>query len=444
MAKKKTATTLKPAEVSEIVESLDTQFTEAPTSQDVAQALMFFDPAMITVGDNTRLKLKQSRVDLLAEDIRERGKVLEPVGVEEMVGGGFELIYGKYRHAAVTKLNADGVDIQLPAIVYAGLDTVERLKMQVSENLKREDLSLVDKALAMKALLDKGQSKVQVRNFFSAAGGRKGNAIQPMSNVYVNDHLFILTLPKSLQDKIDDGIIPISTVKRLIHVKPELRESVVKQAEATRAAELEAEEKAEDKYVKSANKEMEAEEKAEAKVKELAGYKKEAADLVVIGKQLDKAIKDINLTHSLKFTAAEAAKWQSDMKEATQAKIMNDKAWKKASNNYAKLKEKLDAAKEPKEVPAPKVKTSIGPAALDKAIAEVTGTKAPDRLKMSELVSELGEMRKIGHDSPAFLKVLDAFSALIEGTSTTKEAAHDIAAVLEVVLSSKPVSRRKK
>lgn len=414
-----------------------------PTSAETTQVVMFMDPAMITVTGNTRLKLKQEGVDTLAEDIRSLGKVLEPVGVEEMAAGGFELIYGKYRHAAVTKLNADGLDIQLPVIVYANLDPVDRLRMQVSENVKRESLSLVDKALAMKALLDKGLSKVEVRHIFASAGGRKGNAVQDMSNVYLNDHLAILTFSKSLQDKIDDGIIPISSVKKLLKLEPSQREAVVKSIEVSRAAELEKEENEEDKFIRRANAEMEAEEAEKEEIKRLADAKVAIQELIVAGKEFDKNIKTVSLKHDLKFDSAQAAAWQKEIKEATDLKIANEKSYKKATKTYAALKMKADRAKEPKAAVAKPVKTSIGPVEMQKAIVEVTGAALSTKLKMSELESELKEMRKIGADSPAFIKILDAFSKLITGELTPKEAASDIADVIDVVLS-KPISRRKK
>lgn len=440
MAKKKTAPA--PSTAAETSFVLD-----APSAADTAQVPMFFDPDMITLTDNTRLKLKPARVAQLADDIREIGKVLEPVGVEEMAGGGFELIYGKYRHAAVKQLNTEGVDLQLPAIVYANLDPVKRLRMQVSENLVRESLSLVDKALSMKALLDKGLSKVEVRHIFASAGGRKGNAVQDMSNVHLNNHLAILDFSKSIQEKIDDGVLGIAAVAKLLKVEPGLRESVVKQAEAARQAELDAEEKAEDRYIKSENARAEIEEKKEAEAKRLTDLKAEIAGLIVAGKEAEKAIKAVNAKHSLKATKEEAAAWMQEMKEATEANIANQKVYKLKSNELAKLKAKLSKAENVTEdapKPKPNGKTSIGPAAIEAAAEKVTGAPATRKLKVSELEVELKEMRKLGGDSPAFVKVVDVFSKLITGELTTKEAASDIADVLEVVLSVKPVSRRKK
>ncbi len=430
-------------EMSSTPEQLDVE--RVPTSADLKQVVQF-DPAMITVGDNTRLKLKQSRVDALAASILEVG-VLEPVGVEEMPDGSFSLIYGRYRYHAVAKLNADGhPDITLPGIVHANLDPVTRLKMQVSENLERETLSLVDKALAMKAYLDQGLSKVEVRSIFASAGGRKGNAVQPMSNVYLNDHLGILTFSKTLQDKIDEGILGMAAVKKLLKVEPSQRDAVVKSIEASRAIEAAKDERDEDRFVKAENARMEAEEKEESEAKALIDKKAEVDGLFKLGKELDKAIKTTNLKHSLKFNKDEAAAWQQEMKDATTAKMENDKAYKKATGTLAKMKEKASKAKEEKPEPTPKPtpapKTSISGAELDKAVQEVTGETSFKKLKVSELEAELKDMRKIGGDSPAFVKIIDAFSKLITGELTTKEAANDIAEVIEVVLPVKPVSRR--
>lgn len=450
MAKKKSAPAVKPETAvltGEDPGQPETVVADAPTAAEVAQPLMYFDPAMITVGSNTRLKLKPTKIASLAADIREVGRVLEPVGVEEMASSGFELIYGRYRHAAVEMLNKDGYDIQLPAIVYADLQPADRLRMQISENLKREDLSLVDKAIAMKALLDSGMSKVEVRNVFASAGGRKGNAVQPMSNIYLNSHLAILTLSKSLQDKIDDGVLGMGAIMKVLAAEPSVRDAIVKQAEVTRQAELEKEESAEDKFIAAENKRMEKEEKEAAAAQALIDAKAAISAHVAKGKELEKAIRDVNAKHSLKFNKEEADAWQAEMKEATDAKIANEKDYKKVSNVYAKLKEKA-ATKAEKPETAPKadkpVKTSIGPAAIVQATKEVTGGPTFTKLKVSELESELKDMRKIGADSPAFTKIVDAFAKLVSGELTTKEVASDIAEVLQVVLSSNPVSRRAK
>lgn len=420
---------------------------DVPTSVEVSAVPMFFDPAMITVAGNTRLKLKPTRVAQLAANIRELGRVLEPIGVEELASGGFELIYGRYRHAAVEMLNKDGYEIQLPALVYANLQPQDKLKMQVSENVERESLSLVDKALAMKALLDSGLSKVEVRNIFASGGRLKGTNIQPMSNIYLNSHLAILTLSKSLQDKIDDGVLGMGAIMKVLAAEPSVRDAIVKQAEVTRQAELEKEESAEDKFIAAENKRMEKEEKEAAAAQALIDAKAAISAHIAKGKELEKAVRDVNAKHSLKFNKEEADAWRAEMKEAMDAKIANEKDYKKASNVYAKLKEKA-ATKAEKPETATKAdkpaKTSIGPAAIEQATKEVMGGPSFTKLKVSELESELKDMRKIGADSPAFLKIVDAFAKLVSGELTTKEVASDIAEVLQVVLSSNPVSRRAK
>jgi ParB/RepB/Spo0J family partition protein len=87
-------------------------------------------------------------VEELAGSIREIG-MMNPVTVRPRDGGGYELIAGHRRTAAAASIGWETV----PAIV---VDCGDRAaaEMCVTENMQREDLSLLEEAACVKALLD--------------------------------------------------------------------------------------------------------------------------------------------------------------------------------------------------------------------------------------------------------------------------------------------------
>src|SRR5438132_13277129 len=119
------------------------------------QTVQYYDPKDVVADDNIRFNLKSLRTEELAQSILEQGQVLQPVGVHFPNGEKKpHLIFGFYRHAAVLALNKEGAGLKLPAIVLSPEDVVARMKTQIAENAQREDMSPMDRAVAMKRLLD--------------------------------------------------------------------------------------------------------------------------------------------------------------------------------------------------------------------------------------------------------------------------------------------------
>jgi len=170
---------------------------------------VYLDPAKVLADDNTRFTLKPSRVQSLKDSILSQGLILEPVEVEELTGDKahtHRLTSGFYRHAAALSLNAEEkMGIELPCIVRDHLEGAARTTRQLAENMERENQSPMDRAVAIKKLLDQEVPRVEIRKIFSVTGGRKGNQTSPMSNAMLNIYLNMLELPKTIQGKIHGG-----------------------------------------------------------------------------------------------------------------------------------------------------------------------------------------------------------------------------------------------
>ena len=224
------------------------------------------EPGLILADDNARFGLKQTRIDSLAQDIVYQGGIQVPLEVEKLDtpadGKEYRLTKGHYRLAAATQLNAEqDAGLQVPCIIRTPASGLDRLKLQLSENLERENLSPMDVAVAIKRLLDAGVSKMDVRNIFRRAGGRKGLKLQPASNSFINMMLSFLEFPKATQEKIHDGRVPVSAAYELSKSPREKWDKILADAEADRLSEIDREEKDEEKFLEREKKLAEATQK---------------------------------------------------------------------------------------------------------------------------------------------------------------------------------------
>lgn len=376
---------------------MSTKQTEVSTTE-----ILHINPANINPLANSRYGLKKTAIDSLAESILAEGRVLEPVEIEPAEDGKeghYDLNFGFYRHAAVMKLNKEqGAGLTLPCILVPREDRVARLRRQLAENMARTDQSPMDKAQAMKAALDLGIPKVEIRNIFKAIGGRKGTQVQPASNSFINMTLSFLELPKAMQDKIHDGRIGVAAAYELTKVAPEKRAAVLERAEADRLKELEAADKDEEKYLAQERKAAEGKEKQEAAGKEL-----EAAQTAL--KEANTLAEATAETAAAAYKAAktgskddkEKAKKEQALKDAEAANKEAMKAVDAAGKAVLKLEgkvqtaqqfaadraKKLKDAREANKGKTPAKKTAVGPQDVKKAaVKEGASTNfVPAKLK---------------------------------------------------------------
>lgn len=147
-----------------------------------------------------RKNFDEASLSSLAESIRSYG-VLQPLTVTrkeiERPGEGitveYELIAGERRLRAAKLAGIANV----PVVIRSGEDD-DRMKLELAiiENLQREDLNPVDRALAFKRLVDEfGLKHIEV-------GKRVGK-----SREYVSNSLRMLSLPQEMQDALAAGEI---------------------------------------------------------------------------------------------------------------------------------------------------------------------------------------------------------------------------------------------
>ncbi|MCB0323767.1 MAG: ParB/RepB/Spo0J family partition protein [Bdellovibrionales bacterium] len=153
--------------------------------------------------DQPRRVFDQERLQELAESIREYG-VISPILVRISGGGTFRLVAGERRFRACKLLGLDTI----PAIVDAQEEEGEGiLSKQLVENIQREDLTPMERALAIGQLQDR--YSLSVRDIAKRLG---------VSKSMVQRSLEILQLPDDLQAALIAGA-PESKVLLLRHVE---------------------------------------------------------------------------------------------------------------------------------------------------------------------------------------------------------------------------------
>lgn len=319
----------------------------------------------------------------------------------------------------------------------------------------------MDRAVAMKNLLDQGVNRSEVRRIFAVPGGRKGTMRAPMSNSMLNIHLRFLELPKTVQEKLHSGTLTWAAAYELGRVTPDKRADVLKRAEEELARQMEREERDEAKYLDTERKLAEAEQTATttATALELARAAiVEATNLHAarteayrqVQKEVGEAVTSKGATDKDKKVAGEKLKAaETDLKAA-------EKAIKDAKNEVAKLSDKVGTAKEKadeirarleaqRKALKNKPKAAVGPKAVkEAAVAEGAGGTVPLTLQdIRALITEASaqtEYPKVGNIFKYIRRALD-------GISTPKECVGNIAVLTgerQAPAPAKPAAEKKK
>lgn len=165
--------------------------------------------AVATVGDNLKglvaLDVNQVKpspnnprehltgIDELASSIREVG-LIQPIVVQRIPAGGFQIVAGHRRYAAVRKLGWK----QIPSLVRRDMLPDEELLAMLVENGQRAGLDPIEEARALNKLRTAGISTVEI--------ARKIGRSQP----YVSARLSLLLMTIEEQEELRHGLVGIT------------------------------------------------------------------------------------------------------------------------------------------------------------------------------------------------------------------------------------------
>jgi len=143
----------------------------------------------------------------LVKDIEKNGLqfpiAIQPVTeIEEKVNYDFRIIAGHRRFQAYKVLKKDTI----PAMIKTGLNEVQARLLNLGENLKRQDLNILQEAKAIKKLRDLGLNRRQV-------GEELGK-----STSWVQVRFNLLDLPEPIQEEAAAGILNQYQIKELYSI----------------------------------------------------------------------------------------------------------------------------------------------------------------------------------------------------------------------------------
>lgn len=134
----------------------------------------------------------------LVESIREQG-ILEPIVVAKTPAG-FQIIAGERRWRAAKIIGMEKVPVVIKETTPQGM-----LEMSIVENVQREDLNPIEKALAYRRLIDEfGLGTTEVAK-------RVGKSVPAVSNT-----IRLLSLPDAIKDALVAGVITEGHVRPLL------------------------------------------------------------------------------------------------------------------------------------------------------------------------------------------------------------------------------------
>lgn len=179
------------------VESI-TEITEKSKNE-----LMDIDMAMVVPTEaQPRQSFKEDTIKELAESIEKNG-LLQPIVVRPMEKGKYQIIAGERRYRAFKKLGRT----MIPAIV-RDYEDEEVDKLQLVENVQREDLNPYDEAIAYLKLKEKYGLK---QDDIAKAVGK--------SRPYISNMTRLLSLEDEILEMLKKGEITVSHAKLILSVE---------------------------------------------------------------------------------------------------------------------------------------------------------------------------------------------------------------------------------
>lgn len=152
----------------------------------------------------------------LAQSIKEYG-ILQPIILRKK-GAKFEIVVGERRFRAAKLANLTVV----PSVI-RDFDDIKMMELAILENLQREDLTPIEEAEAYHSLMENlGLTQEELSK-------RLGK-----SRPHIANHVRLLTLPKDIQNLVNDGRLTMGHGRTLLGLKnkkqiPMIAEKVMKQ-----------------------------------------------------------------------------------------------------------------------------------------------------------------------------------------------------------------------
>jgi len=211
--------------------------TEQGTIAEMNLESVLVTPSSIVSRQENNTRHYSEKVDDLVESFGGPEGQIQPITVRRLEDGKLEVIAGFRRLAAGLKMEAKNPDWKIKAEVRE-MTEENRIRINLSENSKRKDLSPVDQAHAIQKLLDSGMNKSGVAKLMN---------VSPATVTLLTS---VLKLPDSIQKGVHTGAVTLHAAHGLSMLPAEEVESryaeIVKESGGKVSKEAVRGEKAED------------------------------------------------------------------------------------------------------------------------------------------------------------------------------------------------------
>ncbi|MDA4119927.1 MAG: ParB/RepB/Spo0J family partition protein, partial [Thaumarchaeota archaeon] len=197
-------------------------------AMEMQSKIVMLNPDEIVVSDGMNMRRyppNAAYIDELARDIVTKGQ-LQPVLVREITTGTLKgksmLVFGFCRLRAISYANEKKLakGLKVAAIVATNsMSDLEGMASNVSENLKRQDLSHIDHAFICQTFLDSGVTKSGIARMLKRVPS------------WVTEHLALVELPATIQKKIHTGTIPYTAVREMAEMDEGERDKFIESLE---------------------------------------------------------------------------------------------------------------------------------------------------------------------------------------------------------------------
>lgn len=160
---------------------------------------------------NCREFITPHSVKELAESIKEKG-LIQPVVVRRTPNGELRLVAGFRRHKACTYAKLPTID----AIIRDDLTELDAATINLTENIERKNLTLVEEAKAVNKLLMQGYSPQDVGQKLSK------------SATWIQTRISILELPPAIQEDVASGLLNLKQVQYILNLPEDMQYAAVR------------------------------------------------------------------------------------------------------------------------------------------------------------------------------------------------------------------------
>ena len=149
-----------------------------------------------------RKNFDSAALRVLADSIRENG-VLQPLLVRPLPTGRYQIVAGERRWRASKMAGLDSVPVMIKE-----LTEIETMQLALIENLQRENLNPLEEAMGYKELMDNfGMTQEELSKVVGKARSSITNSLR------------LLTLPKMVQELLENGEVSAGHCKALMGIK---------------------------------------------------------------------------------------------------------------------------------------------------------------------------------------------------------------------------------